>query len=80
MLFADVKEAQAFLDKHPDRRLPQLPTDWLSALRTLEHSSWAQPAFGKAFLRMYLATKQQECRSFMAEVSEQDWCWFLHHA
>ena len=42
MLFADVKEAQAFLDKHPDQRLPQLPTDWLSALRVLDNQPSAK--------------------------------------
>jgi len=57
-----------------------LPTDWLSALRTLQASAWARQAFGPRFLEIYLAIKQAEHAQFMAEVGEQDWRWFLQHA
>ncbi|MBV2132462.1 glutamine synthetase family protein [Pseudomonas sp. MAP12] len=57
-----------------------LPTDWLTALRTLEQSDWARHALGTDFQRVYLAIKQEEYRQFMAEVGEQDWRWYLGHA
>ncbi|WP_165677406.1 glutamine synthetase family protein [Metapseudomonas otitidis] len=58
----------------------RLPTDWLTALRALENSSWAREAFGEAFLGVYLAVKRAEYRQFMAEVSEQDWRWYMDQA
>ena len=57
-----------------------LPTDWLTALRALEGSSWAREALGEEFLKVFLAIKQTEYRQFMAEVGEQDWRWYLNHA
>ncbi len=57
-----------------------LPTDWLTALRALEASTWAREALGEEFLKMYLAIKRAEFRAFMGEVGEQDWRWYLHHA
>ncbi|KAF1070252.1 MAG: Gamma-glutamylputrescine synthetase PuuA [Pseudomonas citronellolis] len=57
-----------------------LPTDWLTALRALETSSWAREAFGADFLKVFLAIKWEEYRQFMAEVGEQDWRWYLGHA
>ncbi|MNE80588.1 Gamma-glutamylputrescine synthetase PuuA [compost metagenome] len=57
-----------------------LPTDWLTALRALEHSTWAREALGEDFHRVYLAIKQEEYRQFMGEVGEQDWRWYLGHA
>ncbi|MDT4795332.1 Gamma-glutamylputrescine synthetase PuuA [compost metagenome] len=57
-----------------------LPTDWLTALHALEHSSWAAEAFGAEFLKVFLAIKRHEYRQFMAEVGEQDWRWYLSHA
>ncbi|MDH4610541.1 glutamine synthetase family protein [Pseudomonas sp. BN102] len=57
-----------------------LPTDWLSALRALEESTWARDALGEDFLRVFLAIKQEEYRQFMGEVGEQDWRWYLTHA
>ena len=58
----------------------RLPTDWLTALRALEDSTWAREAFGEAFLGVYLAVKRAEYRQFMAEVSEQDWRWYMDQA
>jgi len=57
-----------------------LPTDWLTALRALEGSSWAREALGEEFLKVFLAIKKAEYRQFMAEVGEQDWRWYLNHA
>lgn len=57
-----------------------LPTDWLTAISLLEQSSWAREALGSEFLKVYLAVKHQEQRQFMAEVSEQDWRWYLTQA
>jgi glutamine synthetase len=57
-----------------------LPTDWLSALRALEHSSWAREALGTEFIQVFLAIKQHEYRQFMGEVGEQDWRWYLSQA
>ncbi|HIQ41638.1 MAG TPA: glutamine synthetase [Pseudomonas oleovorans] len=57
-----------------------LPTDWLTALRNLEASSWAREALGEDFLKVFLAIKWAEYRQFMGEVSEQDWRWYLSHA
>ncbi|OLU30645.1 glutamine synthetase family protein [Pseudomonas sp. PA27(2017)] len=57
-----------------------LPTDWLTALRALERSTWAREALGEEFLKVFLAIKQTEYRQFMAEVGEQDWRWYLNHA
>ncbi|PPV36680.1 glutamine synthetase family protein [Ectopseudomonas oleovorans] len=57
-----------------------LPTDWLTALRNLEDSSWAREALGEDFLRVFLAIKWAEFRQFMGEVGEQDWRWYLTHA
>jgi glutamine synthetase len=57
-----------------------LPIDWLTALRALEASEWAHEALGEDFLKVYLATKQQEHREFVGEVGEQDWRWYLTHA
>lgn len=57
-----------------------LPTDWLGALRALEHSQWAKDALGADFLKVFLAIKQTEYRQFMAEVGEQDWRWYLNQA
>lgn len=57
-----------------------LPTDWLTALRTLERSAWAREALGADFHRVYLAIKREEYRQFMGEVGEQDWRWYLGHA
>ncbi|MDD1012859.1 glutamine synthetase family protein [Pseudomonas rubra] len=57
-----------------------LPTDWLTSLTALERSSWAREALGAEFLGVYLAIKRAEYRQFMAEVSEQDWRWYLTQA
>ncbi|MEW6461911.1 MAG: glutamine synthetase family protein [Pseudomonadota bacterium] len=57
-----------------------LPTDWLTALRNLEGSSWAREALGEGFLKVFLAIKWTEYRQFMGEVGEQDWRWYLSHA
>ncbi|PAU52328.1 glutamine synthetase [Pseudomonas sp. PIC25] len=57
-----------------------LPTDWLTALRALEDSSWARDALGADFLKVYLAIKHAEYREFMGEVGEQDWRWYLNQA
>ena len=57
-----------------------LPTDWLSSLQALQASAWAREALGADFLRVYLAVKHAEYRQFMAEVSEQDWRWYLTQA
>lgn len=57
-----------------------LPTDWLTALRTLEQSSWAKQALGEDFLKIFLAIKWEEFRQFVGEVGEQDWRWYLTHA
>ncbi|MDG9930152.1 MULTISPECIES: glutamine synthetase family protein [unclassified Pseudomonas] len=57
-----------------------LPTDWLTALRALEGSSWAREALGEDFLKVFLAIKWAEYRQFMGEVGEQDWRWYLTHA
>ena len=59
---------------------PRLPTDWLSALRRLESSTWAHEALGGEFLKVYLAIKYAELSQFMSEVGEQDWRWYLVHA
>lgn len=56
-----------------------LPTDWLTALRSLETSTWAREALGEEFLKVYLAIKWAEYRQFMGEVGEQDWRWYLMH-
>ena len=57
-----------------------LPTDWLTALRALEASSWAREALGEEFLKVFLAIKKTEYRQFIGEVGEQDWRWYLNHA
>jgi len=57
-----------------------LPTDWLSALEAMGHSAWAREAFGSGFMQVYMAVKRAEYRQFMAEVSEQDWRWYLTQA
>jgi glutamine synthetase len=57
-----------------------LPTDWLSALNAFDASAWTREAFGDGFRRVYLAVKRAEYRQFMAEVSEQDWRWYLTQA
>lgn len=57
-----------------------LPTDWLTALRNLEQSSWAKEALGEDFLKIFLAIKWEEFRQFVGEVGEQDWRWYLTHA
>ena len=57
-----------------------LPTDWLTALRTLEQSAWAKEALGADFLKIFLAIKWEEFRQFVGEVGEQDWRWYLTHA
>ena len=57
-----------------------LPTDWLTALRALEGSTWARQALGEEFLKVFLAIKKTEYRQFMGEVGEQDWRWYLNHA
>lgn len=56
------------------------PIGWLTALQALERSAWARDALGQAFLDVYLAIKRAEYRQFMAEVGEQDWCWYLTQA
>ncbi|MCY1180395.1 Gamma-glutamylputrescine synthetase PuuA [compost metagenome] len=57
-----------------------LPTDWLTALRNLEQSTWARDALGEDFLKIFLAIKWEEFRQFVSEVGEQDWRWYLSHA
>ncbi|MHC6226768.1 glutamine synthetase family protein [Pseudomonas sp. X10] len=57
-----------------------LPSDWLTALQALERSQWAREALGEDFLGVYLKVKRAEYRQFMAEVSEQDWRWYLTQA
>lgn len=57
-----------------------LPTDWLSALDAMGDSAWAREAFGSGFMQVYMAVKRAEYRQFMAEVSEQDWRWYLTQA
>jgi glutamine synthetase len=63
-----------------ERSSERVSTDWLSALRALEQSSWAQEALGADFLRVYLAIKWAEFGQFVSEVGEQDWRWYLTHA
>ncbi|WP_263262909.1 glutamine synthetase family protein [Pseudomonas sp. RIT-PI-S] len=57
-----------------------LPTDWLSALNAMSASAWAWEAFGEGFMQVYMAVKRAEYRQFMAQVSEQDWRWYLTQA
>jgi glutamine synthetase len=57
-----------------------LPTDWLSALDSLERSAWAREAFGTRFVEVLLAIKRAEYRQYMGEVGEQDWRWYLDQA
>jgi glutamine synthetase len=57
-----------------------LPTDWHTALLALEQSEWAKAALGEDFLKVFLAIKRHEYQTFMGEVSEQDWRWYLTHA
>jgi glutamine synthetase len=57
-----------------------LPTDWHTALLALEQSGWAKDALGEDFLKVFLAIKRHEYQTFMAEVGEQDWRWYLTHA
>ena len=57
-----------------------LPTDWHTALLALEQSEWAKTALGEDFLKVFLAIKRHEYQTFMGEVSEQDWRWYLTHA
>lgn len=65
----------AYLQNHE-----RLPCDWLTALRTLEQSTWAKTVFGEEFLKVYLAIKWAEFGQFFSEVGEQDWRWYLTHA
>ena len=62
------------------RASERVSTDWLSALRALEQSSWAREALGAEFVRVYLAIKWAEFGQFVSEVGEQDWRWYLTHA
>jgi len=57
-----------------------LPTDWHTALLALEQSRWAKDALGEDFFKVFLAIKRHEYQTFMAEVGEQDWRWYLTHA
>ena len=57
-----------------------LPTDWHTALLALEQSGRAKDALGEDFLKVFLAIKRHEYQTFMAEVGEQDWRWYLTHA
>lgn len=57
-----------------------LPTDWHTALLALEQSSWAKGVLGEDFLKVFLAIKRHEYQTFMGEVGEQDWRWYLTHA
>ena len=75
-----IDPGEAIIGNGYEQDCETLPTDWLTALRALETSSWAREAFGDEFLKVYLAIKWNEFRQFMGEVGEQDWRWYLTHA
>ena len=57
-----------------------LPTDWLTALQALQRSTWTREALGAELLKVFLAIKWREFRSFNTEVGEQGWRWYLTQA
>ncbi|PZQ44418.1 MAG: glutamine synthetase, partial [Ectopseudomonas oleovorans] len=75
-----IDPGQAIVGNGYEQARETLPTDWLTALRNLEGSSWAREALGEDFLKVFLAIKWAEFRQFMGEVGEQDWRWYLTHA
>ena len=54
-----------------------LPGSWREALNLAATSGFLEETLGKEFLKIFLATKNQECARFSAEVSELDYAWYL---
>lgn len=54
-----------------------LPHDWLTAIRAAESSMFLREALGEAFMRGFVAIKQQEWDKFNATVSPTDYDWYL---
>lgn len=77
---AQLDPGEAVVGNGYEQSHERLSTDWLTALRTLEQSEFAKATLGEAFLKVFMAIKWAEFSQFMAEVGEQDWRWYLHHA
>lgn len=57
-----------------------LPTTWREANALFRDGSVLQRYLGEDFVRMYACVKEQERRTFEAEVSDRDLIWYLREA
>ena len=56
---------------------PALPMNWLDALRLFEASSLGRDYFGERFCAAFLANKDEERRTFEAQVTALEYAWYL---
>lgn len=67
----------AYRDDAPEPAAPALPLDWLESIRRFEGSAHLKEMLGERFVAIYGAIKRSEYGAYQAEVSEQDYRWYL---
>jgi len=56
---------------------PPLPVHWPMAIERFAQSPIAKDYFGKRFVEVYSAVKRTESQRYLAEISSQDYDWYL---
>jgi len=56
---------------------PPLPVHWPMAIERFAQSPLAKDYFGKRFVEVYSAVKRSESQRYLAEISNQDYDWYL---
>ncbi len=56
---------------------PPLPVHWPMAIERFAQSPLAKDYFGKRFVEVYSAVKRCESQRYLAEISNQDYDWYL---
>jgi len=67
----------AYRDDAPPPAAPALPLDWFESIRRFEGSVHLKEMLGERFVEIYSAIKRAEYGAYQAEVSEQDYRWYL---
>jgi glutamine synthetase len=57
---------------------PALPRHWAEAIGTCAGSAFMRDAFGDRFIDIYTAIKRTEQQRYAAEITDQDYDWYLH--
>lgn len=64
-------------DGYQIRDAPPLPVHWPLAIERFAQSSVAKEYFGKRFVEIYTAVKRTESQRYLAEITAQDYDWYL---